>query len=190
MMLFTVNKWGSVTSRVFDGAASGILVLTNGVEGSKRTFDGLLPTFSTKEELTELLEKYLGNEKLRQQKIDEIRKYTLAHHTYTHRADELLEILKKELGRKTINLKLPIPRWSEAKQWGDLYYGQGLKRELENRGYNVKFQILPEWDKPNFAFANILLRGLSVFKPPVHQLNIMWNISHPEKVPFEEYEGF
>jgi GT2 family glycosyltransferase/spore maturation protein CgeB len=188
--IFTTNKWGSVNSRVFDGAVSGILVLTNGAEGSKQTFNGLIPTYSNKEELSELLEKYLSDDKLRHQKIDNIRSFVLDNHTYKHRADELLEILKKELARKTINIKLPIPRWSEAKQWGDLYFGQGLKRELEKSGLNVKIQILPEWEKDNFAYANIVLRGLSVFNQPSHQLNIMWNISHPEKVPVDEYKNF
>lgn len=174
-----VNEWGSVNSRVFDGAASGILVLTNGAEGSLGTFKGLVPTFSSKEELTELLEKYLGDEPLRRKKANEIKEYVLANHTYEHRADELLDILKKKLVRKTINLKLPIPRWSEAKHWGDWHFGKALGRELNKQGFNVEYQLLPDWQKPNFAFANIVLRGLSVFQPPEHQLNIIWNISHP-----------
>ncbi len=132
----------------------------------------------------------MNDDELRQKKIDEIRNYALSHHTYEHRADELMETLRKELARKNINLKLPIPHWNEAKQWGDLYFGQGLKCELEKREYNVKLQILPEWDGFNFAFANIVLRGLSVFNLPKQQLNIMWNISHPEKIPHEEFNHF
>jgi GT2 family glycosyltransferase/spore maturation protein CgeB len=187
---FVVNEWGSVNSRVFDGAASGILVLTNGVDGSKNTFDGILPTFTSKEELSSLLEKYLGNDKLRQEKISEIKDYVLKHHTYEHRASQLMDILKSGLTIKTINIKLPVPRWDEAKEWGDLHFGQALQREMEKKGFNVKLQILPEWNRPNFAFANIVLRGLSVFELPGEQLNIMWNISHPEKVPLKEYGGY
>jgi len=187
---FVVNEWGSVNSRVFDGAASGILVLTNGIEGSQKTFDNLIPTFNSKEELTALLEKYLSDDQLRQKKTNEIRDYVLTHHTYEHRADQLFDILKKELAQKRINLKLPIPRWSEVKQWGDLYFGQGLKRELEKNGFTVKLQILPQWHKANFGFANIVLRGLSIFNLPAQQLNVMWNISHPEKVPLDEYRSY
>ena len=39
-------------------------------------------------------------------------------------------------------------------------------------------------------FANIVLRGLSVFDTPASQLNILWNISHPEKVPLDEYKKY
>lgn len=187
---FVVNEWGSVNSRVFDGAASGVLVLTNGVEGSRETFDGLVPTFTTKEDLSSLLEKYLDDDSLRQKKIDEIKSYVLKHHTYEHRADQLFEILENELTKKIINIKLPIPRWNEAKEWGDLHFGQGLKHELENHGYKVKLQILPEWNKPNFAYANIVIRGLSVFDLPSEQINVMWNISHPDNIPFEEYKAY
>lgn len=188
--IFTTNKWGSVNSRVFDGAASGVLVLTNGAEGSKSTFDGLLPTYSTKEELSELLQKYLTNDELRVKTINEIRESVLNHHTYEHRASQFLEILEKELTKKIINIKLPIPKWDQAKQWGDFYFGQGLQRELEKHKFKVRLQILSDWDRPDYAFANIVLRGLSVFNTPKHQLNIMWNISHPEKVTLDEYKTY
>jgi O-antigen biosynthesis protein len=182
-----VSEWGSVNSRVFDGALSGILVLTNGQRGNINTFNGLLPTFSTKEELTTLLKKYLDSPKLREQKVNEIRNYALKHHTYDIRAEQLIKILQKELTSKAINIKLPIPRWSEAAQWGDLYFGMGIKKELEKKGFKVNLHILPEWKKPNFAYANIVLRGLSVFEPDDDKVNIMWNISHPDKVPLDEY---
>lgn len=187
---FVVNEWGSVNSRVFDGAASGVLVLTNGGEGSKNTFDGIIPTFESRDELSTLLEKYLTDDKLRNEKIKEIQQYTLSHHTYKHRADQLVDILKKELSNKIINIKLPIPNWGEAKQWGDLHFGRGLKRGLESKGFTVKLWALPDWQKHNFGFANIVLRGLSVFELPKYQLNVMWNISHPEKVPLREYEEY
>lgn len=187
---FVVNEWGSVNSRVFDGALSGILVLTNGVEGSKNTFNGLIPTFTNQEELSELLEKYLSNDSLRQKKIEEIRNYALQHHTYAHRADELLAILKKELSRKRINIKLPIPNWDEAKQWGDLHFGLAIKNELEKKGFAAKIQILSEWYKPNFGYCNLVIRGLSVFEPQESQLNIIWNISHPEKIPLDEFRSY
>lgn len=185
-----VNKWGSVNSRVFDGAASGVLVLTNGIIGNEKTFDGLLPTFSSKEELTKLLNTYLTDDNLRKKKIDEIRQHALKHHTYDVRADELLKILESKLTKKTINIKLPIPTWGEAKQWGDYHFGNSLKKELETNDYAVNLQVLNEWTKPSFSYANLVIRGLSVFKPEKEKINIIWNISHPEKVPVSELKAY
>ena len=187
---FVVNEWGSVNSRVFDGAVSGVLVLTNGVEGSKNTFDGLIPTFSSKKELSDLIEKYLTDDELRKKTINNIRNYALKHHTYNHRVDELMDILDTELTRKRVDIKLPIPNWAEAKQWGDLHFGIAVKKELEKKGFTAKIQILNEWYKPNFNYCNLVIRGLSVFDPPKDQLNVMWNISHPEKVPIEEFNKY
>ena len=124
---FVVNEWGSVNSRVFDGAASGILVLTNGVEGSQSTFEGLIPTFQTKEELSDLLEKYLRDDELRQKKIKQIQDYVLAHHTYGHRAEQLLDILEKELARKIVNLKATDSALERSQKVGRLSFRTKLE---------------------------------------------------------------
>jgi O-antigen biosynthesis protein len=89
------KKYGSVNSRVFDALACGTLVITNGIKGSKETFNGKLPVFSSKEELNNIIEHYLSNDDIRREKINELQKFVLKNHTYINRAENLNEILKQ-----------------------------------------------------------------------------------------------
>ena len=96
----STRETGSVNSRVFDALAAGCLVLTNNEIGAKETFGGLLPTFNSRETLKAALELYLGNEELRRQKADELRRFVLEHHTYDIRAEQLGAILREQTGKK------------------------------------------------------------------------------------------
>jgi O-antigen biosynthesis protein len=198
------KKEGSVNSRVFDALASGTLVLTNGVEGSKGIFNGKLPFFESKEELTELLSYYLSNETERKTKIQELQEFVLKNHTYQNRTDTLLAVVKKHktnadtkiqvnnLNKSRFIIKIPAPKWETAHEWGDYHMGLGLKKELEKKGHDVKLQILPEWetDQDDDFDVVIVLRGLNTYNPKKQHFNIMWNISHPDEIAIEEYNKY
>ncbi len=85
---------GSVNSRVFDALAAGCLVLTNNETGSRETFDGMLPVFRNREELEELLARYLEDEPARREKVEILRQFVLDNHTYEIRADQLTERIR------------------------------------------------------------------------------------------------
>jgi len=91
-----------------------------------------------------------------------------------------------------IAIKLPIPNWKETSEWGDYHMGLALKREFERRGCDVLLQTLSEWynDEDNDCDVVIVLRGLSSYNTKKEHFNIMWNISHPDKVDLEEYNSY
>ena len=91
------KKYGAVNSRVFDALACGALVITNGENGAKETFNGKLPVFKSKEELNHLIEYYLSNDNERLAKIEELQKCVLENHTYINRANTLKEKLEEYL---------------------------------------------------------------------------------------------
>lgn len=186
------KPYGAVNSRVFDALMSGALVVTNGVEGSKDLFEGELPYYETSRQLDELLDFYLHNEEARKAKVKQLKGVILKEHTYRHRAETIRDALTKRFMSKSIAIKIPAPTWEGAYSWGDYHMAVLLKQQLENEGYYVLLQILPEWNN-NAGLecdAVIVLRGLSRYKPKPHQINIMWNISHPDKVTLEEYEEY
>lgn len=80
--------WGSVNSRVFDALSSGALVITNGVLGSKGTFGGKLPTYSTASELSALLKHFLSNDAARKNLTRELSMFVRKEHSYSKRAEE------------------------------------------------------------------------------------------------------
>lgn len=186
------KPYGSVNSRVFDALASGTLVLTNGVLGSKLTFDGKLPYFTTQDELYEHLSFYLSNEEARLNKVNELREIILQNHTYQHRANSVKELLVNFYQKPSIAIKIPAPNWKVVHEWGDYHFGLALKKEFEALGYRVLLQVLSEWDNDegNECDIALVLRGLSRYTPKPNQINIMWNISHPDKVSIDEYNEY
>ncbi len=189
----TVTKeYGSVNSRVYDALASGVLVLTNGAKGAKEIFNGDLPVYTSKEELSNLLEYYLSNDEDRISKIKKLQNFVLSNHTYDQRAITIKKLLESYILETKIAIKIPVPNWEEIHQWGDYHMALGLKKELERKGCRVMLQILSEWDGDEDAHCDavIVLRGLSRYKPKKHHFNIMWNISHPDDVTPQEYNQY
>jgi GT2 family glycosyltransferase/spore maturation protein CgeB len=186
------KPYGSVNSRVFDAIASGALVLTNGYLGSQETFNGQLPTYSNSEELEQLLLYYLSDEDKREKKINELKDIVLKNHTYDHRAKEFKNILISNSEKNKIAIKVPAPKWETVHEWGDYHMALGLQREFEKQGHQVIIQILPEWNNGEDTTCDIVivLRGLSKYKPKANHFNIMWNISHPDKVTIDEYNQY
>lgn len=187
------KPYGAVNSRVFDAIAAGKIVLTNGKLGSDETFKGLLPSFETKEELSKLITYYIENEKAREEKVKELKKFVFENHTYVHRANTILDIIKqKYCNKKSIVFKVPIPKWEVAHEWGDYHVALALEKCFKEYGYKTLIQILPDWDDgEDVYYRNVLvLRGLSKYKPKMYHFNMMWNISHPDKISLDEYKEY
>ena len=185
------KPFGSVNSRVFDALASGVLVITNGKLGSLELFDGKLPYYETSEELEKLLNLYLNDEDLRLKKIKELQKIVLEKHTYYERAKFFKNFLKEIFIKKSIVINIAVPKWEVVKEWGDYYFAKSLKKYLERIGYRVLLQILPEWENNNlFEDVVLVLRGLNRYNLKNYHFNIMWNISHPDKVENDEYSSY
>lgn len=186
------KPYGSVNSRVFDALMSGALVITNGAKGSNELFHGELPYYETKDELTKLIDFYLTNDNERLSKVTLLKKIILENHTYSHRAETFRAALIHRMLLPSIAIKVPAPTWEDAHNWGDYHMAVSLKTELEKEGYRVILQVLPEWDNKDGAECDsvIVFRGLSQYTVKPHQINIMWNISHPDKVSLEEYEEY
>lgn len=186
------KDFGSVNSRVYDALASGALVLTNGAVGAEETFHGMLPVWRSREELHDLIEYYLENEGARREKVRDLQEFVLNNHTYQNRAKTFKEVLEQEyVFQRKIAIKIPVPKWKVVQEWGDYHLALGLKKELERKNCEVLLQILPEWNKgEGDCDVVIVLRGLSRYTPKKGHFNIMWNISHPDKVEIEEYNRY
>lgn len=92
--------YGAVNSRVYDAIASGVLVVTNGALGAEETFNGLLPSFRSQQELFDLITFYMENEDERMKKINQLREFVITNHTYFHRAAKIKHVLLEKLSAK------------------------------------------------------------------------------------------
>jgi spore maturation protein CgeB len=187
------KRWGSVNSRVFDGLAAGLLVITNGGAGAREVFDHKMPVYRSAEELREHLSFYLENPDHQKALVNELHSEVLERHTYAHRARQLhSHILKALAPGNRIAIKVPVPDKREAKDWGDYHFAIGLAKALEQQGFLARIDLIPNWylERKQCDDIVIVLRGLSEYLPDERHINLMWLISHPERVTATELEHY
>jgi O-antigen biosynthesis protein len=189
---FVTATWASLNSRVFDAAAAGALVITNNVAGARETFGDLLPTYSDRDSLFRQLERF-RDETTRIKVADGLRELVGKHHTYDNRANEFLSFLREREGRGCrVGIKICCPNIERAEGWGDWYFACSLRRELEALGHSVRIDCLDDWQGPHAASDDVVLaiRGLNRFVPRSDQFNLLWIISHPDKVSLDEINDY
>lgn len=186
------KPYASLNSRVFDALAAGTLVVTNNRRGSEEVFQGRLPVYESPAELRQLVGHYTEHSEERVSLVRELADMVRAEHTYWHRARQLRDYLAEHVRRLRYCIKIGAPRWEEIDRWGDFHMASALERQFERSGCPTLIQILPEWSDGEDARCDVVLvlRGLSVYEPKAHHINLMWNISHPDKVPLQEYEEY
>lgn len=187
------KAWGSVNSRVFDAISAGALVVTNGVSGAREVFGDALPTYDSPQELDALLRTYLDDEDRRRAQVQKLQEICASGHTYRHRAVQVHHALDRvSKTQLRFAIKIGAPREAVRDSWGDYHYARGLQRALTRLGHSVRIDCLDRWDGSHCDGDNvvIVLRGLSIFKPRPDQISIMWCISHPKAISFEEFETY
>ncbi len=119
---------------------------------------------------------------------------TLDNITFTESHKENKSILdwKNQNANRRIAIKNPAPDPKQAPFWGDYHLALALQRGLRKAGFTVRIDTLSEWYKTGTEKDDIILvmRGLSIYRPKAHQQNIMWNISHPDKISLDEYNAY
>ena len=102
---------------------------------------------------------------------------------------QILDKIKNdEFDELTVAIKSPNP--TVDRKWGDYFFAHALKRSLEKKGFNVIIQERENWYDDVEVDINIVLRGLRDYDINYDEINLMWNISHPDMVTDEEYEKY
>lgn len=103
-----------------------------------------------------------------------------------------LEVVDKILGQYRWAIKVSSPADERRHVWGDTHYAGALAKALERQGQRVAIDYHDYHDRPTSYLDDILLdlRGLDDTQPQPGKLNIMWVISHPEKVTPEIVKRF
>lgn len=187
------KEWGSVNSRVYDAIAGGALVLTNGQIGADEVFGGLMPTYNNAQELEALLHEFLGDEDHRVARVAALQDILYKGETYTHRAAQVKQaLIDNSATQLRFSIKIGAPRIAVRDEWGDYHYAVGLRRALTQMGHSVRIDCLDAWEGDHCMGDDvvIVLRGLSRYKVKPHQINLMWNISHPDMISRAEYEDY
>lgn len=106
-----------------------------------------------------------------------------------YKKPEIIEKIKNnQFQDLTLVIKSPNP--IADRKWGDYFFAHALKKAFEKRGFNVLVQEREHWYDDVDADINIVLRGLRDYDINHDEINVMWNISHPDLVNDEEYEKY
>ncbi|MGH9230272.1 MAG: glycosyltransferase family protein, partial [Acidimicrobiales bacterium] len=99
----TMRAWGFVSNRLFDVLACGTPVISDPVEGMDELFDGAVVEYHTSDELRALVDDVLADPEGARQRAEGGRRIVLAHHTFDHRARQLIDHLAR-LGLERLGL--------------------------------------------------------------------------------------
>jgi hypothetical protein len=86
-----MREHGYASNRLYDAVACGALVLSDRLPGLEERFGGAVVTYEGREELHALVEHFLAHPEEAAARGAAGRELVLAHHTFAHRVDALLE---------------------------------------------------------------------------------------------------
>ena len=89
-----------------------------------------------------------------------------------------------------VGIRLGVPNWDVAEDWGDYHFARALQRSLERLGYPTRLHLLPAWSTPVAARDDVTIHLFGRDATPTHpaQVNVLWQISHPDLATPEMYD--
>jgi glycosyltransferase involved in cell wall biosynthesis len=89
-------------------------------------------------------------------------------------------------------LRIGVTSWEVIDRWGDYHFARGLQRALERAGHPTRLHFLPDWTSPAAARDDVAVHLFGLKEAPTHpgQVNILWQISHPDLASPEIYERY
>lgn len=101
------------------------------------------------------------------------------------------QVIPRPLQDLAIRIKISTPNLKEAPMWGDFHFANSLAASFERAGYQANVDTADVW----YAHSRqedvvIAIRGRHRVKVDPGKINIMWIISHPDRIPEEEYADY
>ena len=177
--------YGAVNSRVFDALAAGALVVSDNEHGVRELFGDEFPVARDAADLDATL-RWIDEQpdEAAESLRERLRAVVLDHHTYAHRAREIRDHILGWVEADRYAILIGAPNWERALFWGDYHFARSLQRQLQRQGFPTRVHLLDEWNRSPAARADVVihLHGLSEYRPRQAQLNLLWVISHPDRV--------
>jgi len=99
-------------------------------------------------------------------------------------AQQIVESLADWAAAPHVALVVGAETWDRAAAWGDSFFARALQRELERRGAPTVLAVTGESTAPHVVRADvtIALFGSATRVTRAGQVNVLWIISHPDRV--------
>jgi glycosyltransferase involved in cell wall biosynthesis len=87
-----------------------------------------------------------------------------------------------------IAIRIAAPR-EVREHWGDYHYAVGLAQAFGRKGHSAEI-VYHEEEVKSVPHVVISLRGLTRHEPPPGAVNVLWSISHPDLLSFDEIAAY
>ncbi|MSO87312.1 MAG: hypothetical protein EXQ71_07310 [Acidimicrobiia bacterium] len=91
----TMRSWGFVSNRIFDVLACGVPIISDRLPEIQELFGAAVPTYETSADLGDLVRKALADPDAARLRAEGGRQIVLAHHTFDHRAQQIVEMVER-----------------------------------------------------------------------------------------------
>ncbi len=89
-------------------------------------------------------------------------------------------------------IKTSVPAGISGKGWGDLYFANEVAASLKKLGHTARVDFRSDVIHADSADDDVVLvlRGIERIRPQANALNILWVISHPDRISQNEFKSF
>lgn len=107
-------------------------------------------------------------------------------------ADSLRTQLLAWVDAPRVGIRVGPAAWTVARNWGDYHFGRDLQRAFERAGWPARLWLRNDWGALAAARDNVTVHlfGMAAAANRPSQVNVLWQISHPELATKELYEAY
>lgn len=93
---------------------------------------------------------------------------------------------------RRLAVRIGASNWPNVRTWGDYHFGRTLQRWLELAGHPTRVRLLRDWTSDAAARddATIHVFGKLAADNRTAQVNVLWQISHPDLASAELYDRY
>ena len=97
-------------------------------------------------------------------------------------ARRVRDALRRWASSTHYGLRVGVPKWDVTERWGDYHFARALQRSLERSGHPTRVHFRPAWEGAVAARDDVAVHILGLEEAPIrpNQVNILWQISHPD----------
>lgn len=90
------------------------------------------------------------------------------------------------------SIKTAVPDVVDRAGWGDYYFAVALRNALRRQGHEAVVDCQGAWYRPTAHEDDVVvvLRGKTPYVPNPQHVNLLWSISHPDKLTVREAAGY
>jgi spore maturation protein CgeB len=104
----------------------------------------------------------------------------------------LSDLLLAWVDARRVGIRIGPSSWRTAHLWGDYHFARALQRYLERAGHPTRVRFIGDWASVAASHddATIHVFGNQVAHNRPSQVNVLWQISHPDLASAELYDTY